>query len=251
MSASVSCFGSGRNRGRNGCGIYNYLFLGAAEISANLPPIAGSRRDSPQTSRRLQEAGGIFRKPPAGCRKSERFSANLPQAAGSRRDFPQASRQLQEVGEIFRKPPDDCRRSEGFSANLPQAAGSRRDFPQTSRRLQEVREIFRKPPDDCRRSERFSANLPQVAGSQRRFPPELFICCKNVSSMWKPRKLTFLPHYILRSFCLIKKNQKIKAYTPAATNGSVPLKSRKLALRAQTAEISLRSTPPFASRRFR
>ena len=48
---------------------------------------------------------------------------------------------------------------------------------------------------------------------------------------------------LLRSFCLIKKNQKIKAYTPAATNGSVPLKSRKLALRAQTAEISLRSTP--------
>ena len=32
---------------------------------------------------------------------------------------------------------------------------------------------------------------------------------------------------LLRSFCLIKKNQKIKAYTPAATNEGVPLKSRK------------------------
>ena len=32
---------------------------------------------------------------------------------------------------------------------------------------------------------------------------------------------------IPRSFCLIKKNQKIKAYTPEATNWGVPLKSRK------------------------
>ncbi|OUO49733.1 hypothetical protein B5F77_14205 [Parabacteroides sp. An277] len=118
MSASVSCFGSGRNRGRNGCGIYNYLFLGAAEISASLPPIAGSRRDSPQPSRRLQEAGEIFRKPPDDCRKSERFSTNLPTIAGGRRDFPQASRRLQEVGEIFRKPPADCSKSAEIPAGI-------------------------------------------------------------------------------------------------------------------------------------
>ncbi len=57
--------------------------------------------------------------------------------------------------------------------------------------------------------------------------------------------------FFFRSFLLKEKNQKFKAYTPAATNGGIPLKSRKTrALRSNT-EISLRSMPPFALRRFR
>ena len=45
----------------------------------------------------------------------------------------------------------------------------------------------------------------------------------------------------LRSFCLIKKNQKIKAYTPAATNSLRSAKISENSLRSNT-EIFLRST---------